>query len=390
MNAEFLVQKLQSILTNAPAVAFDLALNTLCEKCSNAIKWMEDLSDKLNSLQLDACKLSQVTVAKAFSAAGADNAQIKGLADRSYATETGISNLYYKTQQNQVSAGNTQQYSEDTMLGGCPADIKNVFTTVGGAGTGTVLSNMGVLMGYDPTYMNLARGLFGDILITKVVSGGNASYFYTYVEPCNPVDPNTVVDLLVNGGAQQRPSDGGACQAYSNSLRSTMSTLLAGIAAKMRAKQALTANEANLVDRAPFPIYTALKFAIATEQEGSTVAILTDSVAKAYAFAIVRDLIDLANRAAQTSQTVFAKRTTAPVANCQTDLFLPANLLLENSLLPRLQQAVYPLREAYLASMEENSKNLEIAARYREFQKRVEEDLGKLFSPAVASRALQR
>jgi len=46
----YLVQKLEHILQGAPAVAFDLALNVLCEPCSKAIKSMESIADQLNHM----------------------------------------------------------------------------------------------------------------------------------------------------------------------------------------------------------------------------------------------------------------------------------------------------------------------------------------------------
>ena len=62
MNTDYLVDKLQAILTNASAVAFDLALKTLCEQCSNTIKNFEALADKLNSLQIDECAAAKELV----------------------------------------------------------------------------------------------------------------------------------------------------------------------------------------------------------------------------------------------------------------------------------------------------------------------------------------
>ena len=55
MNTDYLVDKLQGILTGAAAVAFDLALKTLCEQCSNTIKNFEAIADKLHSMQLEEC-----------------------------------------------------------------------------------------------------------------------------------------------------------------------------------------------------------------------------------------------------------------------------------------------------------------------------------------------
>ena len=63
MNTDYLVKKLQSIMSSAPAVAFDLGLKTLCEQCSNTIKNLEAMSDTLNNLQMNECAASKSLVA---------------------------------------------------------------------------------------------------------------------------------------------------------------------------------------------------------------------------------------------------------------------------------------------------------------------------------------
>ena len=48
---------------NSGAVAFDLALNTLCEPCSTIISKFEAIANQLNSLQLDECAAGKQIVA---------------------------------------------------------------------------------------------------------------------------------------------------------------------------------------------------------------------------------------------------------------------------------------------------------------------------------------
>ena len=47
LNVNYLVQKFQKILQAAPAMAFDLALSTLCQQCSNIMKSLEALANEL-------------------------------------------------------------------------------------------------------------------------------------------------------------------------------------------------------------------------------------------------------------------------------------------------------------------------------------------------------
>ena len=59
MNFDYLVQKLQQILQVAPAFAFELALSTLCEKCDNIIKGLDQLANQINQMNLNQCQTAK-------------------------------------------------------------------------------------------------------------------------------------------------------------------------------------------------------------------------------------------------------------------------------------------------------------------------------------------
>lgn len=58
LNFEHLVQKLQGILSAAPAFAFQAALGTLCEQCKDIVSSLEQMTNMINSLNVDSCKAS--------------------------------------------------------------------------------------------------------------------------------------------------------------------------------------------------------------------------------------------------------------------------------------------------------------------------------------------
>ena len=66
LDPEYLVQKLESILQAAPAVAFQYLLETLDEKMGNIISKMEAATNYLNSIQVNDCRLANrmVQIAK--------------------------------------------------------------------------------------------------------------------------------------------------------------------------------------------------------------------------------------------------------------------------------------------------------------------------------------
>jgi conjugative transfer pilus assembly protein TraH len=58
LDPDYLVQKLESILQAAPAVAFQYLLETLDEKMGNIISKMEAATNYLNSIQVNDCRLA--------------------------------------------------------------------------------------------------------------------------------------------------------------------------------------------------------------------------------------------------------------------------------------------------------------------------------------------
>ena len=130
MNFEYLVQKLQRILQAAPAAAFDLALKTLCEPCSNVIKSMNAMSDALNHLQLDDCKAATVIAARAMDPF-TDNAKIHAEAQKDFSLERGIQDLGQKL--NDIWNANDKKPDQPSsvLTSACPQPIQDIFAAAG-------------------------------------------------------------------------------------------------------------------------------------------------------------------------------------------------------------------------------------------------------------------
>lgn len=62
MNKEFLIQKMKNILQAAPAYAFNLALQHLCQSCMSILASLEAIANEMNALAMDDCKASQALV----------------------------------------------------------------------------------------------------------------------------------------------------------------------------------------------------------------------------------------------------------------------------------------------------------------------------------------
>ncbi len=84
LNADYLVQKLQNMMNAAPAVAFDMALNTLCSQCAKTLKALEAISDRLNQLQFDDCKATKAVIATIASGLTTGNAHKVAEAEKTH------------------------------------------------------------------------------------------------------------------------------------------------------------------------------------------------------------------------------------------------------------------------------------------------------------------
>jgi conjugative transfer pilus assembly protein TraH len=268
MEYDYLVQKLQRIMGPAAAAfAFDIALNTLCEPCANAIKAFEAIVDRLNQLQIDDCKAAKV-VATTILDGVTDNERISSERTQAwtdFAQSTGAVELWQAMKES--ASDKTPEDAKDAAGGGitsdnliaqCPALMKQAFFT-----DGSLLKNLSDLRGYPNAYVDLMRGLIGDVAITNKIN-------HKYVPPC--VNNNTIADVAskVYTGEIESMDTAGTCaplsntgitvnlQHYDNYQYWVISTLTS-ITNKMMSGAPFTPEELSMLQNTPENAYTALK-----------------------------------------------------------------------------------------------------------------------------------
>jgi len=268
MEYDYLVQKLQRIMGPAAAAfAFDIALNTLCEPCANAIKAFEAIVDRLNQLQIDDCKAAKVVAATILDGV-TNNEKISSERTQAwtdFAQSSGAEDLWQsmkdyagdKTPEDAKDAGGGG-ITSDNLIAQCPALMKQAFFT-----DGSLLKNLSDLRGYPNAYVDLMRGLIGDVAITNKVN-------HKYVPPC--VNNNTIADVAskVYTGEIESMDAAGTCaplssmgitvdlQHYDNYQDWVISTLTS-ITTKMMTGAAFTPEELSMLQNTPENAYTALK-----------------------------------------------------------------------------------------------------------------------------------
>ncbi|MBI3803484.1 MAG: conjugal transfer protein TraH [Nitrospirae bacterium] len=383
-----LVQKLQAMLTNAPAVAFDLAFNTLCEPCAKSIKSFEAITDTLNQLQFNDCQASKVLVAKTFEGFGQDNAEIRAMAESDYSLNRGLQTLRAKLTDTWKSNNNQQTVHDSDQIAGCPTGLKEIFATPGK----TVLQAIAEKKGYPPAYIDLARGFTGDIGITQLTSANG----FTQIEPIliPPCEQNKseAIDNFFTGQAYLRPADGSGCQLITDAnanLNQWAGSKLQGIATKMQLSQNLSADEEGFINTLPLPAYSALRVAVISNQPGSTIAILSNITARAYAFSMMSDLYHVALQSLYTAQSVLAAQGQTGQSDCQIDLMAPA-IAQTQKLAVHIHTSVEAIQRSYAAMAGEITTIMELSARLEQFNEVSRASLSQVFRPSLASRAMGR
>lgn len=189
-----LVQKLQNILAAAPAAAFEIALQTLCEPCKNIIAELESISDALNGLQLDECKASKALVAKLASpfAPKDEQAELDTYVTDFYES-SGIAQGWERIQSGWNSIKNSfDANAQPTQwTAGCPQEVREVFGQ-----NGTILERMVTKLNLDANLEEAVRGLVGDIVIE--VNDATPQKRVRYIEPC-PENAQVSAEQVLNG-----------------------------------------------------------------------------------------------------------------------------------------------------------------------------------------------
>lgn len=317
VNPKYLVQQLQTMLQAAPAVAFDIALKTLCEQCSQTVNWIESIVQKLNGLQFDACKATRAGIVALVSKLSPEWAEKNRAAvDEAHQTLSGYVDMFtdiFEKQQHisptnpSTSQPAAAQSSYQEMTKGCPSDIKSLFAT----GNTTLLEQVAKKTGFSQDYVNLIRGLIGDIQI-KVVNNtdGKPELKIIQIQPC-PQNKSITLDDFYTGNVYAEPPSGpDACyDAHTLNLLTYVSNNLQDIYSRIVSNGKFTSQELALIQTSPVPVYQAIKMAIATGQEQSVIGTLTDIVAKAYAYGSMSDLYNAALHLIYTAREAIEKES---------------------------------------------------------------------------------
>ena len=257
-----LVDKLKKISAAAPAMAFQMAIMTLCQQCDTIMNNLEKITDALNNFNMNGCQAASKVarlmcnaVVGSGAAQDATQCRAKSSQDEEWAFTKFITGL-------------SQQFGK---LGEQGAYNK--------LGSGSVLNK--VAQNYSPSFMDkdefieIMRGLLGDVYGFDIKQKGSSGQDepvigkFMYIIP--QTSPGEFLKALVNGGdikgVQLIPQKSGdhyiapkikpipITIPQDESFVYLFKTKIEDIINKIETKQPLSTDDINFINSMPIPLY---------------------------------------------------------------------------------------------------------------------------------------
>lgn len=400
MNFDYLVKKLERILQSAPAAAFDLALNVLCEPCSKAIKSIESIANALNGMSLDDCKASKAIAAYAMDKTDAQD--LFGDANNydhtgeledyysDYLNVQGLQDSYQKTKEQIMGSGGTAVPNAvpSNLVSGCPDEVTTLFFR-----QGSMIANINEQIGLNESqeYLELVRGFIGDI---ELVIGGPRGVVVQAVPPCSSNKEKTV-DNFISGDVEARRLSDGQCVPVSDikaNLTEYVKQMIMDIASKYQTKSPLTAAQVAFINANPLSVSLVIKGGIASNNLDVVAANIADPTAKAYAYRMMDDMYHRIWFMVQRGQMIASKAQPKPGAaseTCKYEVLKPQIDKLA-ALGDRVEKTRESLRNSYYTAISEIESVYNLVEKFQKTDSIIKREFATRFGNSVANRAMKR
>jgi len=267
LDEEYLVQKIEAIITNAPAIAFDIAMKQMSSQLSETYKSFESITNGLNALQLDDCGIANAGVVTVMK----ENGSFSDAGEKMWAeATTGFKTAYDASAKNRDAARSTLNIQPvGEIFAACTSADYIAFMNENGSLLEKAANDLGLM---NPDKTGFLRAAIGDItmvydMASGVASGGGAYSFVAGECGGTTKGLGAAFSRYVNEGIYVVKGDalGSACAEVADN---TIQTLLQSAITKFLASPqgVLTDRERNAVYMTGLPLDIALK---AAETDGS-------------------------------------------------------------------------------------------------------------------------
>ena len=354
LDPDYLVQKLETILQAAPAVAFQYLLETLDEKMGNILSKMEATTNYLNSIQVNDCRLANrmVQIAK-----GDDN--MSGIIEEMTgykSVKAGFAKSYQNSREKiQANANNPTEDLKDA-LSNCPPEVTDIFRT------GSLLAHAATRVGAGD-WAGVMRARVGDVYMRW--DANDRVPLFSAIPACPRQDSESADDFLT-GRVQRRalniPATAADCSPDGGRGALALARdRMTAIATKIRTRAALTAEEKQFVANVrTLPVYRMLEWGVRQGVPDSVIGDTDELVALTLAYQMLNDLsrsLDYAIGNAERGATAAGAADAASANICQTRILTKGVEQLRDLREEVLRQRAQ-MRQSYLAAL--GSANLSV------------------------------
>ena len=347
LDPDYLVQKLESILQAAPAVAFQYLLETLDEKMGNIISKMEAATNFLNSIQVNDCRLANrmVQIAK-----GDDN--MSGIIEEMTgykSVKEGYAKSYQQSREKIQANGNSPTEDLKDALANCPAEVTDIFRT------GSLLAHAASRVGASD-WAGVMRARVGDVYMRWDAT--DKVPLFAAIPACAAQDTESSDDFL-SGRVMRRalampPTVADCTQDGGKGALALARERMTAIAEKISTRAALSAEERRFVANVrTLPVYRVLEWGVRQDVVDSVIGDTEELVALTLAYQMLNDLsrsIDfaLSNAERGTNAAGASDGTSANI--CQTRILTKGIEQLRDLREEVLRQRAQ-MRQSYLAAL---------------------------------------
>lgn len=316
LDPEYLVEKLERMVQAAPAFAFNLALQEFCKPCVAAMEALEQITDQLNSMQINDCRLSQRLAAVMVNPGDDSIDALKSEVASSVSIGDGLRKNVQSFMDAMRGAGGTLPDDTKVAINGCDTVFRETFAN------GSIIASISSRMGLAD-YADTIRGVIGDVIVTPV---GN-DYQIQTIGPCPGNDALDAADFV--SGQFERKTVAGVCSASgADAIITTVEDRLVGIVTRMQTGTALTADDIAFIENSPLPVFAALRDSVIAGTSDSVIAQLREPLAVAFGHKMMDDLLRSIQSMTRKAQEIQENRTKNPASTerCEPKLLQKATL----------------------------------------------------------------
>ncbi|UZW57695.1 conjugal transfer protein TraH [Sphingobium sp. JS3065] len=347
LDPDYLVQKLESILQAAPAVAFQYLLETLDEKMGNIISKMEAATNFLNSIQVNDCRLANRMVQIAR---GDDN--MSGIIEEMTGYKSvrqGYAKSYQQSREKIQANGNSPTEDLKDALANCPTEVTDIFRT------GSLLAHAASRVG-AADWAAVMRARVGDVYMRWDAT--DKVPLFSAIPACAGQDSESSDDFLsgrVMRRALNMPATAADCTQDGNKGALALTReRMTSIAEKIRTRASLTAEERQFVANVrTLPVYRMLEWGVRQDVVDSVIGDTDELVALTLAYQMLNDLtrsIDFAISNAERGTSAAGAADAGNANICQTRILTKGIEQLRDLREEVLRQRAQ-MRQSYMAAL---------------------------------------